>query len=168
MLTTPLQLATLAAAVANDGKRVVPRLLDHVEPVTQTQDETVKLKLSSPDGGSVGWSQRTRILVQQAMSGVVTNRRGTGQVCRLPGVEVFGKTGSAESRGKRSPTHAWFAGYAKKPGEKPRIAFAVWVDANGKHLHGGEHAAPIARQLIAQVFGVKVNAPQVPLAASND
>lgn len=168
MLTTPLQLATLAAAVANDGKRVVPRLLDHVEPVIKTQDEKLKPILSTPDVGSVGWSERTRILVQQAMSGVVMNRRGTGQVCRLPGIEVFGKTGSAESRGKRSPTHAWFAGYAKKPGEKPRIAFAVWLDANGKHLHGGEHAAPIARQLIAQVFGVKVNAPQVPLAASND
>ncbi len=168
MLTTPLQLATLAAAVANDGNRVVPHLLDHVEPANPTSGEVVQPGGLSRVIGSIGWSDRTRQLVQQAMNGVVTNRRGTGQVCRLPGIDVFGKTGSAESRGKRSPTHAWFAGYAKRENEKPRIAFAVWLDADGKHLHGGSHAAPIARQLIAHVYGIKVNALQIPQAASND
>lgn len=168
MLTTPLQLATLAAAVANDGNRVVPHLLDHVEPASPTSGDVKQPADRSRDIGSIGWSDRTRQLVQQAMNGVVTNRRGTGQVCRIPGVDVFAKTGSAESRGKRSPTHAWFAGYAKRENEKPRIAFAVWLDAGGKHLHGGSHAGPIARQLIAHVYGVKVNALQIPQAASND
>jgi len=168
MLTTPLQLATLAAAVANDGDRIVPHLLDRVESTSPTT-----VKVNQPDKlsrgiGTIGWADRTRELVQGAMHGVVANRRGTGQVCRLPGVDVYGKTGSAESRGKRSPTHAWFAGYAKRPGEKPRIAFAVWLDAGGKYLHGGEHAAPIARQLIAQVYGIKAGSLQIPQAASND
>ncbi|MFM2222685.1 MAG: penicillin-binding protein 2 [Armatimonadota bacterium] len=168
MLTTPLQMASLAATVANNGNRIVPHILDHIEPANPSE-----MKVQQPDGlgkvvGSVGWSERTRLLVQQAMNGVITNRRGTGQVCRLPGIDVFGKTGSAESRGKRSPTHAWFAGYAQRNGEQPRIAFAVWLDADGKHLHGGEHAAPIARQLIAHIYGIKVNPLPIPQAASND
>ena len=168
MLTTPLQMASLAATVANNGNRIVPHLLDHVEPA-----DLSSAPVRQPDGlgkvvGTVGWSNRTRELVQQAMQGVITNSRGTGQVCRLPGLDVFGKTGSAESRGKRSPTHAWFAGYAQKQGELPRIAFAVWLDADGKHLHGGAHAAPIARQLIAHVYGLKINPMQIPQAAVND
>lgn len=168
MLTTPLQLASLAATVANDGVRVTPHLLDHIESGSPTSRIIEQPKDLGKVVGNVGWSDRTRQLVQQAMNGVIANRRGTGQVCRLPGIDVFGKTGSAESRGKRSPTHAWFAGYAKRPGEKPRIAFAVWLDADGKHLHGGQHAAPIARQLIAHVYGIKVNNLQIPQAATND
>lgn len=168
MLTTPLQLAILAATVANDGVRIAPHILDHIESIDPAQSSAAQPSDLGKVVGNIGWSDRTRELVQQAMNGVVTNRRGTGQVCRLPGIDVFGKTGSAESRGKRSPTHAWFAGYAKRSGDKPKIAFAVWLDADGKHLHGGVHAAPIARQLIAHVYGIKVNPLPIPQAASSD
>lgn len=74
---------------------------------------------------------------------------GTGGVARVAGVEVAGKTGSAEAPPAGSKTHAWFACYA--PADKPRIAVCSFVEHGG---HGGSTAAPLAKQVLDKFFGV--------------
>lgn len=149
MLVTPLQMAVAVAAMGNGGRRVVPRLVrSAILPDGKSWRSPVKPSVA------LGLSDRTRQMVEQAMVGVVESANGTATSARIPGIEIRGKTGSAESRGKRSPTHAWFVCTAGKPGQPPELAVAVWIDAGGKQLHGGSHAAPVARKLIAKYFGV--------------
>ncbi len=92
---------------------------------------------------------------------------GTGWRARLPGVEVAGKTGSAQvvakSRLEKTPTataiipHGWFVAFA--PADHPRIALAVLVEHAGS---GGEGAAPVAHDILAAFFGLGGEAPGAP------
>ncbi|MFM7323200.1 MAG: penicillin-binding transpeptidase domain-containing protein, partial [Armatimonadota bacterium] len=151
MLVTPLQLAVAAAAVANGGTVVAPtvvRSIDH--PGTAESRGTIRPR----ERHSLGLGTGQMNVLREAMGGVVYAANGTSRAAQLPGIDVRGKSGSAESRGKGSPTHAWFVCYAAKRGQEPALAVAVWVDAGGKHLHGGSHAAPIARKVIARYFGI--------------
>ena len=154
MLTTPMQLAVMTSIVANDGIYVKPRVLDYVTD-NQTLIRTRTAPASTLTQSSIPWSDKTRDLVQSAMLGVTENLRGTGQVARLPGIHIHAKSGSAESKGKRSPTHAWFTGYATRDNEKPKVAFAIWLDSGGKFLHGGSDAAPIAKVIVKHVYGLQ-------------
>jgi penicillin-binding protein 2 len=146
---TPLQLARLAAFVANGGRLVRPHLVKSVGgvPVPWPAPEAVRLK---PD---------TVRFVRDGMRDVVA--AGTGRRAQVPGVEVAGKTGSAQvvasSRLARDPKshkllpHGWFVCFA--PVENPRIALAVLVEHGGS---GGEAAAPVAREILARYFGKPV------------
>lgn len=80
---------------------------------------------------------------------------GTGGATRLGGIEVSGKTGSAEAPPAGSRTHAWFACYA--PSDKPRIALCAFVEHGG---HGGSAAAPIAKAVLVKFFGIESANPQ--------
>jgi penicillin-binding protein 2 len=81
---------------------------------------------------------------------------GTGGATRLgSGIEVAGKTGSAEAPPAGSKTHAWFACYA--PADKPRIAISAFVEHGG---HGGSTCAPIAKAVLLKFFGLE--APKLP------
>jgi penicillin-binding protein 2 len=85
---------------------------------------------------------------------------GTGGATRLGGgIEVAGKTGSAEAPPAGSKTHAWFACYA--PADKPRIAIAAFVEHGG---HGGSTAAPIAKAILVKFFGVESSNPAPAVA----
>ena len=149
MLVTPLQMVVAVATVANGGRRIKPHL---VRSAVLPDGTAWKPK---PEGGiPIGLGQGTLRTLEQAMAGVVESATGTAVSARVGGIEVVGKTGSAESRGKRSPTHAWFVCTAGRSGTDHELAISVWVDAGGKQLHGGSHAAPIARKLIAKFFGV--------------
>ena len=75
---------------------------------------------------------------------VVTS--GTGTSAALPGVQVAGKTGTAEVA--NAQPHSWFAGFA--PAENPKVAVAVLVENGGT---GGAVAAPIARAVMAAALG---------------
>ncbi len=74
---------------------------------------------------------------------------GTGGATKLGGIEVAGKTGSAEAPPAGSKTHAWFACYA--PADKPRIAIAAFVEHGG---HGGSTCAPIAKAVLEKFFEI--------------
>jgi penicillin-binding protein 2 len=74
---------------------------------------------------------------------------GTGGATKLGGIEVAGKTGSAEAPPVGSKTHAWFACYA--PADKPRIALAAFVEHGG---HGGSTCAPIAKAVLEKFFEI--------------
>jgi penicillin-binding protein 2 len=135
---TPIQLADLAALIANRGVIYRPHLLkEAAEPMTgkvlrRTEPE-VRFRVILPEGG---WSAIRRAMVECIESGT-----GRGYA-RIPGLVWAGKTGSAE-HGRGAKTHAWFIGYA--PAEDPKIAICVLVEQAG---HGGDVAAPIAAELV--------------------
>ncbi|MGY1704263.1 peptidoglycan D,D-transpeptidase FtsI family protein [Geodermatophilus sp. SYSU D00697] len=134
VVVTPLQAAMIAAAVANDGTLMTPYLVDQLRaPDLSVLDETDPEELSEPVTPEVA-DQLTEM-----MESVVTN--GSGRSARISGVQVAGKTGTAENAG---PDHNWFIGFA--PADDPQIAVAVFV-ANGGGT-GGDVSAPIARQVM--------------------
>jgi penicillin-binding protein 2 len=143
---TPLQLARLAALVANGGRLVRPHLVKSVGGVP--------LPWVAPL--SVGLKPETVRAVREGMREVVA--AGTGWRARVAGIEVGGKTGSAQvvarARLARDPKshkllpHGWFMCFA--PVDAPKIAMAVIVEHGGS---GGEAAAPVAREILARYFG---------------
>jgi penicillin-binding protein A len=130
-LATPLGMASIAATIANRGVRARPRVV-RLQPVVRRR----------------AVRRRVARLVRDMMVGVVSG--GTGSVAALPGVQVAGKTGTAELRptadGPIDPrnTDAWFAAFA--PADAPKVAVAVMLVGAGQ---GGASAAPVARSVLA-------------------
>ena len=132
---TPLQMALVAAGIANGGDVMSPHL---VSRVTDHAGRVV-----SETGSSV-WKRatdaETALVVTDIMEDVVAS--GTGTRARVAGVRVAGKTGTAEV-GEDVPTHAWFISFA--PVEDPQVAVAVVVEGGGT---GGRGAAPLAKTVL--------------------
>ena len=135
---TPLQMAQVAAAVANDGELMEPRL---VEKVVDRDGRTVEE--IQPDEQSQVMSRESARQVARMMASVV--REGSGTAAALQGIEVAGKTGTAEIDVARDIAQPWFIGFA--PTAKGRIAVAATVERIQGGT-GGEVAAPIARQVL--------------------
>ena len=133
---TPLQMAMVAAAVGNGGRSMQPRLVDRVV---------------APDGSvreSLGPKQRATVMSTKAAGQLATMmgnvvQSGTGTAAQIPGVQVAGKTGTAQVPGA---TQAWFIAFA--PLRNPRVAIAVTVERSSQSLTGGEVAAPLAKQVM--------------------
>ncbi len=133
---TPLQAALIAAAVANDGELMQPYLVDSIRaPDLKVIDQTTPEVRSTPVSSDVA-AQLTEM-----MTSVVDN--GSGRRAQIDGVEVAGKTGTAET-GTEAADHNWFAGFA--PADDPQIAVAVFVKNGGGT--GGDTSAPIAREVM--------------------
>ncbi|TFV92586.1 penicillin-binding protein 2 [Blastococcus sp. CT_GayMR20] len=133
---TTLQAAMIAAAVANDGSLMSPYLVDQLRaPDLSVIDETTPEELSRPVSTEIA-NQLTEM-----MQSVV--ERGSGRAARISGVEVAGKTGTAQT--PDAPDHNWFVGFA--PADDPTIAVAVFVKNGGGT--GGDVSAPIAREVMA-------------------
>src|SRR3954447_23598645 len=137
---TPLQMALVAAGVANHGVVMRPYLVAK----TLAPDLTT-LSVTSPHEFGRAVSGSVSADLTRMMEGVVSS--GTGTAAQIPGVTVAGKTGTAENV-PGQPTHAWFISFA--PAENPRVAVAVIVEHGGT---GGVAAAPIARQVMQAVLG---------------
>jgi penicillin-binding protein A len=128
-LAAPLQMATVAATVANGGKRMEPRSSLH-----DPKEGTRVLKKST--------ANELALLMESAVNS------GTGTAARISGVRVAGKTGTAEvDVGGRRRNHAWFITFA--PIDSPRVAMAVVSEYGGI---GGQVAAPIAGSIYAGVL----------------
>ncbi|WP_222272189.1 peptidoglycan D,D-transpeptidase FtsI family protein [Modestobacter marinus] len=139
VVVTPLQAAMIAAAVANDGSLMRPYLVDSVQaPDLTVVDQTDPEEMSRPVSPEVA-DQLTGM-----MTSVVEN--GSGRRAQISGVEVAGKTGTAENAG---PDHNWFIGFT--PAADPQIAVAVFVRNGGGT--GGDLSAPIARQVMEAYLG---------------
>jgi len=151
-LVTPLQMAVLAAALANGGKRYRPMILNSI----QRADGQILQKSEPKLVGKIPVSQSTLDLVKLGLWRVVNGENGTARGSRLEDIAISGKTGTSQviSRKEDDPlpdedvpihlrAHAWFVAYA--PSEKPSIAIAVVVE-HGEHGSGA--AAPIAREMI--------------------
>jgi len=136
LLATPLQMATVAATIANGGMRMAPSLVDKaVSPSDKTVFE------SRPE-------QITRVMSSQTAADLTSMMRrvveeGTGTAANVGNLSVAGKTGTAET-GTAGLNNAWFIAFA--PAERPRIAVAVVIERTPEF--GGTIAAPIARDVI--------------------
>ncbi|MGH2840321.1 MAG: peptidoglycan D,D-transpeptidase FtsI family protein [Solirubrobacteraceae bacterium] len=138
---TPLQMAIVAATVANDGVLVKPRLTDRVVD----RDGRVVEDIGVDEGRRVMKSSTARAL--NVMMGNVV-REGSGTAAALAGIDVAGKTGTAELnlRGLNQP---WFIGFA--PQRSPRAAVAVTIQ-NVQGGQGGVVAAPIAKAVMQELL----------------
>lgn len=145
VLVTPLQMARHVAAVANGGKLLVPRI---TRQVVDAQGRIVRVIQPEVEREDI-FPKRTQKFLQKAMLHVVISRHGTAKRALPESLLVGGKTGTAETPGKKED-HAWFVFYA--PWDDPQIAGAIIVEKAG---HGGAVAAPIARKIISQWFGLK-------------
>jgi len=139
---TPVQMAQYAMALGNVGSFYKPHSVLAVRSKTANQTLSVP-----PERREVKLSPSTWKIVREGMRRVVMEPGGTAGLARIKGIEVAGKTGTAEN--PHGKDHSWFVGFA--PFDEPRIAIAVLVENSG---YGGTYAAPIAGICMEQyLFG---------------
>jgi penicillin-binding protein A len=138
---TPLQMAMVSAAIANNGTVMKPYL------VKDTRNSNLDvIDQSQPEKLSEAVTPEVAAALNRMMVTVVQS--GTGTAAQIPGIAVAGKTGTAQNVPGGAP-HAWFTAFA--PAGDPKIAVAVVVEHGGNagsEAFGGTVAAPIARQVI--------------------
>jgi penicillin-binding protein 2 len=142
LLVTPIQMANMAATLANGGTRWKPFVVKQiVEPhgaVVEQKQPEVAARLSARPGNIES--------VRQSMRAVIEG--GTGRLAGVSGLSVAGKTGTAEFQTKTGRINrAWFIGFA--PYERPTIALAVVIE-DGES--GSHTAAPVAQKILADIF----------------
>lgn len=136
LLVTPIHMASLASTFANKGLMATPYI---VEKVKNTEGRIVSLT-----------KNESKRIISDTISDEITDmmvaavKEGTGKNASIYGVNVAGKTGTAQN--ETGKDHSWFIGFA--PAEDPQIAVAVILESEGKS--GGIAAAPIAKQIISQ------------------
>ena len=147
LLATPLQMAMVAAAVANGGKLMKPQIWNRVvDPDGRVTERLDPSQYSQPI------SSETAAELTTAMEGVVSE--GTGTNAAISGVPVAGKTGTAETPGNEScgggeeENQAWFIGFA--PADEPKIAIAASVECTEQF--GNDVAAPIFRDVAEAIL----------------
>jgi penicillin-binding protein 2 len=166
VVVTPLQLAAAYGALGT-GQLVRPRLvLERIAPDGTRAPEPVEVEQKVP----IDAEHLER--VRKGLRGVVVEGGGTGRRAQVPGLDVGGKTGTAQvvkleqhGEGKAIPwkyrDHAWFAAIA--PVDAPEIAIVVLAEHGG---HGGSAAAPIAQRVLAKWWEKKSAAPASSLQAA--
>ncbi|MCO5222325.1 MAG: penicillin-binding protein 2 [Thermomicrobiales bacterium] len=140
LLVTPLHMAVVAAAIANDGVAMQPQLVRQLVAQNGTVIDTIE-----PRRWRTGVDQQTAQIVQGLMVDAV--EWGYAAAAGLPGYRVGGKTGTAES-GQDAP-HGWFVGFAGE--DAPRVAVAVVLEHGGE---GGGYPAQIGAQLMAEALSI--------------
>jgi penicillin-binding protein A len=140
MLTTPLQMAMVAAAIGNGGVVMAP----HVVARIVAPDKTV-ISRTRPEELRRAIKRQTAAELTSMMEEVV--RGGTGTPAQIPGIPVAGKTGTAET-GRLHENDTWFVAFA--PAARPRVAVAVALQNQAGT--GGETAGPIAKAIIEAVL----------------
>jgi penicillin-binding protein 2 len=148
MLVTPLQMAQAMAIVANGGKFYQTRLVRQVQSLNQEIMTAYQLR----EKRTLDVSASTMDEVRKGMIDVVNGPNGTGHEAQLEGVEVAGKTGTAQWGPKnKERTAAWFAGFL--PADEPRYAFAaVYEGEVGSKVHGGTTAAPMIADIFKEIY----------------
>ena len=138
LTVTPLQIARLMAAIANDGWLVTPHVARELNATGQAE---ASVTIEPERHRLRDLSDGTLARVREGLEQVVAHPQGTGfKHVRLKEVAIAGKTGTAQNGG---PDHAWFAGYV--PADRPRIAFVVVLEQAGS---GGKVAGPVARKFV--------------------
>ena len=157
-LVTPIQALSLISAVANGGTRYKPLVVRRVE---SSEGSIVKKEAPVPLG-RLSASDKTLQIVKRGLLDAVNKPTGTGWIARIPGINVAGKTGTAQVVGMEEDDkkqrvedkrlhfrdHAWFIAFA--PAQEPKIAVGVLIEHGG---HGSTEAGPIAREMIKTYLG---------------
>ncbi|GHT43263.1 penicillin-binding protein 2 [Endomicrobiia bacterium] len=141
LCATPLQMACMISAIANNGVCRKPYIVDRA--VNISGNEVYKYELGFDD--KLELTHKTWKLLHKALLETVEN--GTGKKCKLPGIKVAGKTGTAEN--PQGKDHGWFVSYA--PADNPEIAMAIFVEHGGG---GGLNAVPIGRKIYKAYFNI--------------
>jgi len=155
-LTTPLQIAVMTSMFANGGKKYLPQIVEKVISPDGTTVEKLEPELTMEVEGMDEHIE----LVREGLVEVVQGKRGTARRARIEGINIAGKTGTAQVvkiaqyRGLKDEDipykfrdHAWFTCYA--PAENPEIAVTVLVEHG---LHGSSGASPIAKAILEKYF----------------
>jgi peptidoglycan glycosyltransferase len=140
---TPLQMALVAAAVANDGEVPRPHV---VSSVVDSNGSVVHRADLTPWRRAV--SLETAVAMREAMREVVVS--GTGRSVAIDGLVIGAKTGTAELGASLESTHAWMIAFAGEDLERPQVAVAVIVEADEEvgEQTGGRVAGPVARAVL--------------------
>ncbi len=138
---TPLQMAMVAATIANNGVLMRPYALDRV---VAPGGGIVSRTKPDPLGSVVapGYAKQINEMMQEAV------QSGTGTAAQIPGIAVAGKTGTAET-GAQGVNTTWFISFA--PADDPKVAIAVVVE-NQLNGFGGTVAAPIAKSVMQAIL----------------
>jgi len=159
---TPLQMALVAAALANSGTIWVPRLVDAFELQDSALPPAQRLeRMPSQIRARLEVSSHHLQIVREAMLHVVEAEDGTGRKAQVPGVRIAGKTGTAQFKKKHPDTgevvqghHVWFMSFA--PYDDPRYALAILVEEGDS---GGTTCAPIAGEIYRRLFEMEKQEP---------
>lgn len=156
---TPIQMAKYVSMIANRGKKLDVTIVKSVvnsdgSEVSRDEYENEihqKLGLENDDSEEMTFDEKNIDAILEGMRGVTSESGGTAYtIFQGFNIEVGGKTGSAQT-GVKDKTNAWFVGFA--PFDDPEIAIVVFV-RNGGH---GNYTAEVARDVIAQYFGMNTN-----------
>ncbi len=139
LLVTPLQLAQFAMILANRGMYYDPHLVDHLFNYQTHKIVEFPIKSHYVKGVNSDYFDVVREGMHQVVNG------GTGWLGKVPGIDMAGKTGTAQN--PHGEPHAWFMGFA--PYNHPEVAIAVVLENAGS---GGGHAAPVARKFLEMYF----------------
>lgn len=142
---TPLQMAMVSAGIANKGVVMNPRLVDSI----LGDDLSVIKAFDNSEFGRAMENSEAAALTRVMVQGV---ENGAAQGARIDGIDVAGKTGTAEN-GDEAPYTLWFTGFA--PADNPQVAVAVVVEdggGKGQSGSGDEIASPIAKKVIEAVL----------------
>ncbi|HVF53893.1 MAG TPA: penicillin-binding protein 2 [Actinomycetota bacterium] len=152
VITTPLQMAVTYAAIANEGSVMVPRVAWRLENITPEGKREIVREYSPKSAARLPLEPSEIEVIQDGLELVVGGVNGTGRPAfagfPLNEFRVAGKTGTSEL-GETDLQDAWFVSYG--PTESPEYTVAVYLEKAG---HGGESAAPIARQIFEAIFGL--------------
>jgi len=143
---TPLQMAMVAAGIANQGVVMKPYIVDSIQ-----SPELETLKQTEPEELDRATSAETAAQVTQLMVDTVND--GTAGPGAIPGVQVAGKTGTAQSGIPSVPPYAWFVSFA--PAQDPEVAVAVVIqkaNINRGEIAGGTYGGPIAKAVMEAVI----------------
>jgi len=155
-LVSPLQILVLTSAVANGGIRYKPLILKTIETAEGEIISDDSFHTKKEITGKLPASRQTLEIVKKGLWQAVNTGKGTATIASIDGIDISGKTGTAQVVGRKQDetsdeqvvashlkSHAWFVAFA--PSEDPKIAVSVIVEHG---MHGSSTAAPIARELI--------------------
>jgi penicillin-binding protein 2 len=157
--TTPLQMAQVAEVVANGGIRYRPQFVREVEGLDGNATKSYQPIIED----RIVFDPQIITEIRNAMSDVVNGAGGTGHKAKLDGIEVCGKSGTAQVVGNKAANlesgvdedkipykyrdNGWFIAFAPK--DHPQIAFACIIEHGG---HGGSSAAPVIHDVMKRYF----------------
>ncbi|MFH0953024.1 MAG: penicillin-binding protein 2 [Verrucomicrobiota bacterium] len=144
LLVTPVQMAMMAAALANGGRLYKPRVVTGIRDLGQESVRAIPAEVVN----NLNWSPANLKVVREGMRDVVMSPRGTGKLAAIPNVEVAGKTGTAEYGKKEENRNlGWMIAFA--PYDNPRYAVAVMIE---DAVSGGITVAPLMKQILRGLF----------------
>jgi cell division protein FtsI (penicillin-binding protein 3) len=161
LAVTPLQIASMAATIANGGQRVVPRV------VRSVVDKAGQPREHEPSSSTHVLSRKTASRIRDLMVRV-TEPDGTGALAAIPGFEVAGKTGTAQKvdpvtgRYSHDLFVASFVGFV--PADRPEVVVFVLIDEPQKSIYGGAVAAPAFRLIATKALSARGVFPVDPAA----